>query len=1522
MKKLAIYLLMMLSLLIVCFTLFSKKVNAETSKKVDVITEVKIQNDKGEALTGPVGRFDSFRLNAKFALEGKNVKAGDTTEVSIASPIDIKSQDFEINDSITGELIANAKVDAAAGKIILTFTKFVEEKNDVSGSFFFYAQVNKVKSPNDGEVPVKVSVNDKEKFTGKVTSGTIGGGYRYSIIKSGWSEAGNKELGFRISVNRTNEVINDAVVTDTLKSPGITYKQGSFKIKKGTWEYTNGKWVLKNAKDVTADYKVNINGNSFSINLGNIAADDQFAIEYSADVNYTVVDGEKILNQATIKGSNKDEYASNSTVKIQIAGGEGIGYEFSIKVTKVDEQNGPLKGAKFQVIRQATGQVLGEFESDAKGEFSLKELLRDKYIIKEIQAPEGYELAEDTIVEASEFTTPTKPVSKTIINKKEKPAKTQAVIELDKVLTGRDLVDGEFSFELYEGANKLQTTTNQSGKITFEPIEFTAEGEHTYTVKEVKGDNATIAYDASEKQVTVKVTRDGGALKAEVVYPESKTFTNAFTPNAANATIELTKELTGRDLVDGEFSFELYEGANKLQTVTNKSGKVTFESISYTAEGEHTYTVKEVKGDNATITYDASEKQVTIKVTRVANALQAEVVYPESKTFTNAFTPNATTATIELTKELTGRDLVDGEFSFELYEGTNKLQTVTNKAGKVSFDAISYTAEGEHTYTVKEVKGNNATITYDASEKQVTVKVTRDGEALKAEVVYPESKTFTNAFTPNATTATIELDKKLTGRDLVDGEFSFELYEGANKLQTVTNKAGKVSFDAISYTAEGEHTYTVKEVKGTTPGITYDTSEKQVTVKVTKDGNNLKATVVYPESKVFTNTYSAPSPAKAQISVSKILEGRALKDGEFSFTLLDEAGKVLQTKQNAADGSVAFDEISYSQEDAEKTFHYTIKEVIPTSQEKGMTYDQASIEVTVTVTKDDASNTINATVAYGEKKSFINTFVTSEIPPTPPTVDKPEAKLYTIQLHKVNGEGQALAGAVFGLFEADGVTAVANPYGEGQATATSDASGLVSFVGFAAKDYVVKELTAPEGYQLSTASITVSEAELTASADLAVDKGNVANKPYTSIPPTPPTVDKPELKLYNILLHKANADGNALAGAVFGLFEADGTTPVANPYGEGQATATSDANGLVTFTGFAAKDYVVKELTPPDGYQPSTDVIKVSASELKAADNLVVDKGTVVNKPFTSIPPTPPTVDKPELKLYSIQLHKVNNEGKPLVGAVFGLFEADGTTPVANPYGEGQATATSDANGLVTFTGLVAKDYVVKEITAPEGYQLSEEVITVSASQLIASTDQVLDQGKVVNKPFTAIPPTPPTVDKPELKLYNIQLHKVNKEGKALAGAVFGLFEADGTTPVANPYGEGQATATSDANGLVIFKGFEARDYVIKELTAPTGYQLLTNPITVTAEDYVQATDLVVDKGNVVNELTPPTPPTGKTPPPSTDKPKKQIPSNPPKGEGKKSLPSTGETVSEGLVAAGLALAVTGSALVYKKREN
>ena len=1091
-----------LCLVAMLFALGLNRTSAETpgvtvsGKLVDTIKNIKVTNNEGGNLDWELGQWATFRINADFNLAGKNVKKGDTTDITVPDALIITSQSFEIKDEKTNEVIAHAKVDKDNKKISLTYTDYAENHSDTHGNFYFYARIDFKKHPQQGEIPVEVTVNNKTTIAGKVTFKGVGDGNPNLLKKTSWVHSDDpKTISYGISVNQLKQNIKNVTVEDNLQFTNASYVKDSFRVTKGEMSYVNGEWQFNNTKDVTNEHPITFgeNGQSFVVNLGDISETDQYRITYDVHLNYSPADGEILNNQATLKGKDIETKVALNKAAVQIAGGSGVGYVFTIHIHKVGDANQPLAGAKFKVVRQANNQVIGEYVTDKDGNITVNGLLKDKYILTELQAPEGYTITTaDTPVNAEDFSGTDKSVTKTIVNPKAKPKATQATIELDKTLTGRDLTDGEFSFELYEGATKLQTVTNKNGKVTFAPIE---------------------------------------------------------------------------------------------------------------------------------------------------------------------------------------------------------------------------------------------------------------------------------------------------------------------------------------YTEEGEHTYTVKEVAGNTPGITYDKTDKQVTVKVKKDGDNLKADVAYPDNKTFSNTYTAPQPVKAKISASKILEGAELKNGEFNFQLLDETGKVLQTKQNAADGTVAFDDISYSSEDAGKTFHYTIKEAIPESKAKGMTYDEGSIDATVTVTKDDASNTLKASVAYGDKTSFTNKLVT------------------------------------------------------------------------------------------------------------------------TSIPPTPPTVDKPELKLYNIQLHKANADGNALAGAVFGLFEADGTTPVANPYGAGQATATSDSNGLVTFTGFEAKDYVVKELTAPEGYQLSSDVIKVSASELNAATNLVVDKGTVVNKPFTSIPPTPPTVDKPELKLYSIQLHKVNQEGKALVGAVFGLFEADGTTPVSNPYGAGQATATSDANGLVTFTGLEAKDYVVKELTAPDGYQLSDEVIKILASDLVVS-NSVVDKGNVVNKPFTYIPPTPPTVDKPELKLYNIQLHKVNLVGQDLAGAVFGLYEADGVTPVANPYGEGQATATSDTNGLVSFTGLEARDYVIKELTAPAGYQLLTDVITVSASELKAAPNLVVDKGTVINYLTPPntpptpptTPPTPPTPPttpptppttPSTDKPKGDKPSgSQPKEDKKHTLPSTGETVSAGLVAAGLALAGAGSMLVAKKRDE
>ena len=532
MKKLAVYLSIVCSLLIVSLTLFSKTVQAETSKKVDVITEIKIQNSKGEELATGLGRYDTFRLNAKFALEGKNVKAGDTTEVTIDGPIDIKSQDFEINDTITGKKIADAKVDAKTGKIVLTFTDFAQTKNDVSGSFFFYAGVNKDKFPNDGEVPVKVSVNGNVKFNGKVTSTTVGEGKRYTIIKSGWDGGDHKNLGFRISVNRTNEAINNAVLSDSITSAGVTYKKDSFKIFKGTWEYANGKWTLNNKQDVTANYTVNATDKSFSIDFGNISVNDHFAVEYEAVANYETVDGEQIKNTATIAGDNKKPYDSNSKVDIQIAGGEGIGYEFSIQVKKVGENGAPLKGAKFQVVRQATGEVIGEFESDANGEFTVKNILRDKYIIKEISAPEGYDLAADTVVEAGEFKTPKAPVEKTIVDQKttttaEPTTTTTTTAEPTTTTT----TTAEPTTTTTTTAEPTTTTTT-----TAEPTTTTTTEEPTTTSTTTTEEPTTTTTTTAEPTTTSTTTTEEPATTSTTTTGESTTTTTTVEPTTTTTT--------------------------------------------------------------------------------------------------------------------------------------------------------------------------------------------------------------------------------------------------------------------------------------------------------------------------------------------------------------------------------------------------------------------------------------------------------------------------------------------------------------------------------------------------------------------------------------------------------------------------------------------------------------------------------------------------------------------------------------------------------------------------------------------------------------------------------------------------------------------------------------------------------------------------------------------------------------------------------------------------------------------------
>ena len=899
MKK---YIKLFLAMTLVIISMFSSA-RLNTTSALGATGAINITGQSITPTKNPVDQYTDINVNMNFSVPS-TAKTGGQAVISLPKNLKFVSDTTFNVMSSDNKIVAKAVLNAASKTITLTYTDYVTKKSDITGSLFFNVRVSP-DTASPSKVPINISVNNKNIPVGNVNFVVDPGKSDKVLDKVSW---GTKKLAdggitreYEVRVNAENKPLTNAIVLDKLNTDGMSYVKDSFVVKKGTWAVnSNLKLELKNATVVSVPVNFDASQKSFQVNLGNVAANQGYSIYYKVKIDKTPENGQQFLNNVTLKADKVTETKNNPFV-YQNAGGEAEGYNYSVKIKKVDsETNAALAGASFNVIRTSTNETVKSVTTDANGEALIDGLLNTEYKLVETKAPEGYQLNKEAIVvKTTDFNT-SKIALKTISNKKipKEPTPTNTTIELDKQLTGRDLVDGEFSFELYEGSNKLQTTTNKNGKISFDSISYKEVGEHIYTVKEVKGDNNTITYDSTAKEVTVKVTKDGNELKSEVVYPESKTFNNTFTPKETSATIELDKALSGRDLVDGEFSFELYEGSNKLQTTTNKNGKVTFDSISYNEVGEHTYTIKEVKGDNSTVAYDSTAKEVTVKVTRDGDNLKTEVVYPESKTFNNKFTPNEAKATIELEKQLAGRNLADGEFSFDLYEGTNKLQTVTNKNGKVAFNSISYKEVGEHTYTVKEVEGTDSTIAYDKSEKQVTVKVTRDGDNLKTEVVYPESKVFHNLFTPNATSAEFSLKKNLSGRELKNGEFTFTLFDSEGKaVKTVSNDAnGNILFNGLIFSKEGRYTYKVVENKNNVEGITYDEVARTVTidVKLDKERGVLTSVVELPENKVFNNSYKPTTPPKGILPRTGI---GALSSSIAGLGILSLVGLAIRRKQ-------------------------------------------------------------------------------------------------------------------------------------------------------------------------------------------------------------------------------------------------------------------------------------------------------------------------------------------------------------------------------------------------------------------------------------------------------------------------------------------------------------------------------------------------------------------------------------------------------------------------------------------------
>ena len=471
--------------------------------------------------------------------------------------------------------------------------------------------------------------------------------------------------------------------------------------------------------------------------------------------------------------------------------------------------------------------------------------------------------------------------------------------------------------------------------------------------------------------------------------------------------LELAKELAGRALKDKEFTFKLVDMTdNKMvdlgETTNDATGKIVFSNLVLNQPGTYHYRVTEVPGNDSDVVYDKLQADVTVQVARETTdgreKLVAKVVYPDDVIFNNKLVTPAK-AKIQFSKELSksgvNQALTANEFQFVLKDSAGHVvETVGNTAdGHVNFSELTFDKVGTYNYTVEEVAGKDDAIVYDTMKAAVSITVTRDGDALVSTVVNPKDTIFNNKFATPAQ-ASIQFSKELSkagvNQALTANEFQFVLKdEKGNVVQTVGNTAdGRVAFSNLSFEKPGTYTYTVEEVKGNNEDIIYDGMKATVSITVTRDGEALVSTVTNPKDTIFNNYVKELKPAKAKFVLTKVLAGRQLQDGEFSFVLKDEKGNVVQTVTNDAKGNINFDSINY---DKPGVYYYTVEEV--KGYESNVVYDSmvAKLKVTVTKSVGDKENLLVAAVVLPLDTEFNNSYIPpkSPKPQTPPTPTRP-----------------------------------------------------------------------------------------------------------------------------------------------------------------------------------------------------------------------------------------------------------------------------------------------------------------------------------------------------------------------------------------------------------------------------------------------------------------------------------------------------------------------------------------------------
>ena len=939
-----------------------------------------------------------------------------------------------------------------------------------------------------------------------------------------------------------------------------------------------------------------------------------------------------------------------------------------------------------------------------------------------------------------------------------KSSVTLTGIKAKKKFTGREWTSAD-SFELclraadgtpmpdgataapVAGMKQVEKTVTSAEEFSFGEIKYEKPGKYTYYIAETtpaKSDPSWlggVSYSSAEYKVTVTVKDDGKGnltepvVKMEQIYKDDGTatsqviddqiavITNTYRPKETSVTLKAAKRFTGGELAGSDFTFQLLDkDGSVVQTVQNeKDGKVAFAAIDYATPGDHDYTIKEVKGADSTVVYDAQGVKVHVKVTDEKGELKATVTYDGEKavpTFTN--TKPTADVTVEATKVLAGKDLTADAFTFGLYDqdGNEDARGTNDKNGKVKLTVKGLNL-GEYDYTLKEVAGSDSTITYDSTEVRVHVSVKAEGDKAKATVTYDgknDIPTFKNTYQPAETSVTLAAKKAYVKSDstpaaLKGGEFAFDLYEGDLTAEQLKGKQpirsakngedGTVTFPAINYTKAGEYKYTIVEKKGDLSHVTFDDAVHHAAVKVMDKAGKLDAAVAYDGDKAdaptFTNTYTAKG--SVELTATKVVavapgftHDTKLKGGEYTFELKDADGKVLDTAKNEADGTVKFTrdfELADLGGAASKDFAYTIAE--KPGAEAGMVYDNHTLTYTVTVA-DDGAGTLTATpqVTSGDK-TFTNTYRPKET-----SVTLKAAKRFT---------GGELAGSdfTFQLLDKDGSVVQ---------TVQNEKDGKVAFaaIDYATPgdhDYTIKEVKGADSTVVYDAQgvkvhvkVTDEKGELKATVTY---DGEKAVPTFTN---TKPTAD------VTVEATKVLAGKDLTADAfTFGLYDQDGNE---------DARGTNDKNGKVKLTvkglNLGEYDYTLKEEKAGqsvDGVAYDAKEVKVHVKVEQNQDDNNKTKVTVTYDGTATAPTFNNTYTaKGSVELTATKTIKVadgfDHTTKPADGEfTFDLKDAAGNVI---------ATAKNDANGKVCFTrefqlsdlgGAASKDFTYTIVEQP-----------------------------------------------------------------------------------------------------------------------------------------------------------------------------------------------------------------------------